>query len=97
MPGSRTCWRISDPAFAAVIPVACGSSLLRRASQPKRVQSPPEVTISSVLNQTCAIFTLILATVFLGEKLTGRRVVAIALGFGGAALVSLHKVLEGAR
>jgi drug/metabolite transporter (DMT)-like permease len=54
-----------------------------------------EVTISSVLNQTCTIFTLILATVFLGEKLTGRRLIAIALGFGGATLVSLSTVLAG--
>jgi drug/metabolite transporter (DMT)-like permease len=56
-----------------------------------------EVTISSVLNQTCSIFTLVLATMFLGEKLTGRRVLAIALGFGGAALVSLHALVEGDR
>src|SRR6266571_1402578 len=45
VPGSRTCWRLSDPRFAAVMPVACGSSLLRRASQPKRFQSRPELAI----------------------------------------------------
>lgn len=56
-----------------------------------------QVTISSVLNQTCTFFTLILATVFLGEKLTARRVVAIALGFGGAVLVSLREFLESPR
>lgn len=56
-----------------------------------------QVTISSVLNQTSTIFTLIFATIFLGERITGRRAIAIALGFGGAALVSLHKILEGAR
>jgi drug/metabolite transporter (DMT)-like permease len=52
-----------------------------------------EVTISSVLNQTSTIFTLVFATLFLGEALTARRVIAIVLGFSGAALVSLQKVL----
>ncbi len=56
-----------------------------------------QVTISSVLNQTCTVFTLIFATVFLKERLTGRRVIAIALGFAGAALVSLHGILGSAR
>ncbi len=51
------------------------------------------VTTSSVLNQTCTIFTLILATVFLGERLTPRRVIAILLGSCGAVVVSLEKVL----
>ncbi|HZU98491.1 MAG TPA: DMT family transporter [Planctomycetota bacterium] len=55
------------------------------------------VTTSSVLNQTCTIFTLILATIFLGEALTVRRVIAILLGSCGAVLVSLEKVLEGTR
>ncbi len=56
-----------------------------------------QVTISSVLNQTSTIFTLIFATLFLGEKLTWRRVVAIVLGFAGAALVSVRELLEEAR
>ncbi len=48
-----------------------------------------QVTVSSVLNQTCTIFTIVFATIFLRERLTPRRVIAIALGFGGAVLVSL--------
>jgi hypothetical protein len=39
VPGSLTCCRRSEPTLAAVIPVAFGSSLLRCASQPNRVQS----------------------------------------------------------
>jgi drug/metabolite transporter (DMT)-like permease len=52
-----------------------------------------QVTISSVLNQTCTIFTIVFATIFLRERLTPRRVIAIGLGFAGAALVSLQQVL----
>ena len=45
MPGRWTCWRTSEPTFAAVIPVAFGSSFERRASQPKRVQSRLELAM----------------------------------------------------
>lgn len=50
------------------------------------------VTTSGVLSQTSTIFTLVLAAVFLGERLTARKVLAIALGFLGGALVSLDSV-----
>ncbi len=43
-------------------------------------------SIASVLNQSSTIFVLILATVFLKEPLTGRKAVAIAMGFAGAIL-----------
>ena len=46
-------------------------------------------TTASVLNQTSAIFTLILATVFLKEALTWRKVGAIVLGLAGGALSAL--------
>ena len=41
-------------------------------------------TTASVLNQTSSIFCLILATVFLREPLTRRRLAAMAVGFTGA-------------
>jgi drug/metabolite transporter (DMT)-like permease len=44
---------------------------------------------ASVLNQTSAIFTLILATVFLRERLTVRKSLAILLGFAGGAIAVL--------
>ncbi len=44
--------------------------------------------IASVLNQTSIFFVLVLATVFLKERLTVRRVLAVAIGFAGAVLVS---------
>jgi drug/metabolite transporter (DMT)-like permease len=53
------------------------------------------VSRAGVLNQTCSIFTLVLAAIFLKEKLTARRVIAIALGVLSAVLVSLDRVQEG--
>ncbi len=47
-----------------------------------------DTTIAGVLNQLSTIFVLILATVWLREPLTLRRVIAIILGFGGAVLVA---------
>jgi drug/metabolite transporter (DMT)-like permease len=44
---------------------------------------------ASVLNQTSAIFTLILATVFLRERLTVRKSLAILMGFAGGAIAVL--------
>jgi drug/metabolite transporter (DMT)-like permease len=43
---------------------------------------------AGVLNQTSTLLVLLLATVFLKEKLTPRRLVAVALGFAGGALVA---------
>lgn len=48
-----------------------------------------DTTIASVLNQMSTIFVLILATLFLKESLTLRKVVAIILGFTGAVIVAL--------
>jgi drug/metabolite transporter (DMT)-like permease len=44
-------------------------------------------SVASILNQTATLFTVVLAVVFLGEKLTGRKLVAVALGFVGSVLV----------
>jgi len=48
-----------------------------------------EVSRASLLNQLSTIFIFILATLILKERLTLRRVGAIALGFGGAILVMM--------
>lgn len=45
--------------------------------------------VAGLLNQSSTIMIMLLATMFLHEKLTGRRVVAILMGFAGAALVLL--------
>lgn len=47
------------------------------------------VSIASALNQTSNVFVVILASVFLREPLTPRRIGAISLAFIGALLVSL--------
>lgn len=46
-------------------------------------------TIASVLNQTGVLFTVILAALFLREKITFRRAAAVALALAGAALAVL--------
>ncbi|MBN2359509.1 MAG: EamA family transporter, partial [Deltaproteobacteria bacterium] len=44
-------------------------------------------SVAGVINQTSTILVLLLATVFLGEPLTRRKVIAIGMGFAGAVLV----------
>jgi len=44
---------------------------------------------ASILNQTSTIFVPLLAAVFLGEKLTSHRILAVLLGFAGAVVVNM--------
>lgn len=46
-------------------------------------------TVASVLNQASTIHILVLATLFLREPLTGRKLIAILLGFAGGVLATL--------
>ena len=46
------------------------------------------VSVAAILNQLCTIFTFILAAIFLGERITPIRVVAIVLAVGGALLAT---------
>lgn len=48
-----------------------------------------ETTVASVLNQLSTVFVLVLATLFLKEPLTRRKVAAILMGFAGGLVVSL--------
>jgi drug/metabolite transporter (DMT)-like permease len=48
------------------------------------------VSIASVLNQLHVIYTAILAALFLSEKMTPRKGIAVALSIGGSALVVLN-------
>jgi drug/metabolite transporter (DMT)-like permease len=45
-------------------------------------------SIASILNQMSTVFVLLLAAIFLKEKLTKRRGIAVALAVAGAALVT---------
>lgn len=45
--------------------------------------------IAGILNQTSTLFVVLLATVFLGERLTPRRALAVGLAFAGILLVLL--------
>lgn len=45
------------------------------------------VSVATLFNQLSTVFIFLLATLFLKEKLTWRRMTAIALSFGGAAVV----------
>lgn len=46
-------------------------------------------SVASVLNQTSALFIPLLAAVVLGERLTRRKGIAVAMGFGGAVIATL--------
>jgi drug/metabolite transporter (DMT)-like permease len=48
-----------------------------------------QATTAAILNQTSAIHTLVLASIFLGEPFTRARLVAAALGIAGILLVTL--------
>ena len=47
-----------------------------------------ETTTASVLNQSSIIFVLFLATIFLKERLTVRKLLAICLGFAGGVIAT---------
>ncbi|WP_141734736.1 DMT family transporter [Oligoflexus tunisiensis] len=48
-----------------------------------------QASVAALLNQTSTIFTLIFAVIFLQEKLTRSKVIAIFLAMSGAALITL--------
>lgn len=74
-------WRITIPAAV----VGTYLSMLLWIAGMKFAQA----TVAAILNQTSTVFTLLLATLVLREPLTGRRVLAILLGCGGALLATL--------
>lgn len=47
-----------------------------------------QASLAAVLNQLNAVFTVVLAALFLKEGLTARKVLAVLLAFGGAILVT---------
>ncbi|HSA24631.1 MAG TPA: DMT family transporter, partial [Myxococcota bacterium] len=73
-------WRVSVPAAL----VGTYLSLLLWLLGMKHTTT----TTASVLNQLSTIFVIILATLFLREKLTWRKAVAVVLGFGGGILAA---------
>jgi drug/metabolite transporter (DMT)-like permease len=52
-----------------------------------------KASIAGILNQTSIIFAIILATIFLKETFTGRKLVAVILAGGGTLLVTLNEYL----
>lgn len=46
-------------------------------------------SIAAILNQTATIFTVVLAAIFLHERIDRRRAIAVALGVSGSLLVML--------
>jgi drug/metabolite transporter (DMT)-like permease len=71
--------------FRLTIPASIFGSALAMASWIAGLTLLP-VSFSAVLNQLATIFIFLLAYPVLGEPLTKRRVAAVALAFGGAAL-----------
>ncbi len=51
-------------------------------------------TIAAVLNQTSAIFAIILAAIFLKERITPRKAVAIGMAICGVVLVTLGEAVD---
>ncbi len=51
-----------------------------------------DASVAAVLNQTATVWTLLLSRVLLGEPLTRRGVLGVALGFTGALAVLLTRV-----
>lgn len=49
-----------------------------------------QASLAAVLNQLNAVFTVVLAALFLKEGLTARKVLAVLLAFGGAILVTMR-------
>ncbi len=49
-------------------------------------------TVASVLNQLSTVFTVLLAAPLLAEPLTSRRLLAVVLGFSGAAMLLIGRV-----
>ncbi len=73
-------WRVSVPAGV----VGCYLAMITWIAGMKFTL----VSVASVLNQTSTLFVVIFATIFLKEKLTLRRAIAVVLAFAGAVLVS---------
>ncbi len=48
-----------------------------------------QATIAALLNQTSTIFTVLFAIVFLKERLSRRKILALALSLGGVLLITL--------
>jgi drug/metabolite transporter (DMT)-like permease len=48
------------------------------------------INIAAILNQTNTIFIIILASVFLNEKFTLRKLIATILAFSGSIIVILY-------
>lgn len=51
-----------------------------------------DVSVATTLNQLSTIFIFLLATIFLREPVTWRRIMAIALAFSGGLLVALRRL-----
>ena len=73
-------WRVSVP--AAVI--GCYLAMITWIAGMKLTLA----SVASILNQTSTIFVVLLAAVFLKERLTSRRLAAVLMAFVGAVLVT---------
>jgi len=80
-------WR-PGPHWKVILPASLGGTYRAYMVGRGGAKYAP-VSIASVLNQLHVIYTAILAALFLGEKMTARKGIAIALAVGGSALVVL--------
>jgi drug/metabolite transporter (DMT)-like permease len=81
------CFR-PGPAWAFTVPAALCGSYVALILWILGMKYAP-ASVASVLNQMSAIFVLVLAGVFLRERVTMRKVAAVAMAVTGAVLVAL--------
>ena len=78
-----------SPAWRVTLPAAFVGTYLSMIFWVGGMKYTGHAAVSAILNQTSTLFTLVLATVILRERLTLRRVIAIGLGIAGALLATL--------
>jgi drug/metabolite transporter (DMT)-like permease len=79
---------LPGPAWRTAIPAALLGSYLSMTMWVAGMKYT-STTVAGVLNQLSTLFIILLATIFLHERLTGRKVAALVLGMAGAVTVML--------
>lgn len=78
-----------SPVWRVLVPAALIGTFLAMVFWIAGLKYTPNLMVATVLNQTSTFWVALLAWPVLGEPLTPRRLLAVALGFGGAVLVGV--------
>jgi drug/metabolite transporter (DMT)-like permease len=90
VPGLRRSWRAFVPHanWRIALPASVLGTYVTMIVWIAGMKLAP-VSIASILNQTSAVFVLPVAALMLRERITPRKLIAVALAVGGVALVTL--------